>query len=54
LVFIICLTNGYGGFPAIWLEYRIFLVINDLLMEDERRLFYLAIARAKEKLFLIT
>jgi superfamily I DNA/RNA helicase len=58
VVFIIGLTEGSGGFPDIWLEDRIFQVIkkanHDLLMEEERRLFYVAITRAKEKLFLIT
>lgn len=57
-VFVIGLTEGSGGFPDIWLEDRIFQVIkkanHDLLMEEERRLFYVAITRAKEKLFLIT
>jgi len=58
VVFIIGLTEGSGGFPDIWLEDRIFQVIKkanyDLLMEEERRLFYVAITRAKDKLFLIT
>jgi DNA helicase-4 len=58
VVFIIGLTEGNGGFPDIWLEDRIFQVIKkadyDLLMEEERRLFYVAITRAKDKLFLIT
>lgn len=58
IVFIIGLTEGSGGFPDIWLEDRIFQVIkkanHDLLMEEERRLFYVAITRAKDKLFLIT
>lgn len=58
VVFVIGLTEGYGGFPDIWLEDRIFQVIkkanHDLLMEEERRLFYVAITRAKDKLFLIT
>ncbi len=58
VVFIIGLTEGNGGFPDIWLEDRIFQVIkkanHDLLMEEERRLFYVAITRAKDKLFLIT
>jgi superfamily I DNA/RNA helicase len=58
VVFIIGLTDGYGGFPDIWLEDRIFQVVkkanHDLLLEEERRLFYVAITRAKEKLFLIT
>lgn len=58
VVFIIGLKDGNGGFPDIWLEDRIFQVIkkanHDLLMEEERRLFYVAITRAKDKLFLIT
>lgn len=58
VVFILGLTEGSGGFPDIWLEDRIFQVIkkanHDLLLEEERRLFYVAITRAKEKLFLIT
>lgn len=58
VVFIIGLTEGPGGFPDIWLEDRIFQVIkkanHDMLMEEERRLFYVAITRAKDKLFLIT
>jgi len=58
VVFIIGLTDGHGGFPDIWLEDRLFQVIKtadyNLLLEEERRLFYVAITRAKEKLFLIT
>jgi superfamily I DNA/RNA helicase len=58
VVFILGLTEGSGGFPDIWLEDRIFQVVkkanHDLLMEEERRLFYVALTRAKEKLYLIT
>ena len=58
VVFILGLSEGNGGFPDIWLEDRIFQVIkkanHDLLLEEERRLFYVAITRAKDKLFLIT
>ncbi|MFN8236507.1 MAG: ATP-dependent helicase [Bacteroidia bacterium] len=58
VVFIIGLTEGNGGFPDIWLEDRVFQIVkkanHDLLMEEERRLFYVAITRAKDKLFLIT
>ncbi len=58
VVFIVGLTEGSGGFPDVWLEDRIFQIIkranHDLLLEEERRLFYVAITRAKEKLFLIT
>jgi superfamily I DNA/RNA helicase len=58
VVFIIGLTDGNGGFPDIWLEDRIFQTIKQsnhaLLLEEERRLFYVAVTRAKEKLFLIS
>lgn len=58
VVFIIGLTDGYGGFPDIWLEDRIFQTVkksnHELLMEEERRLFYVAVTRAREKLFLIS
>ena len=57
-VFIIGLTEGSGGFPDIWMEDRIYQVIkesnHDLLLEEERRLFYVAITRAKDDLFLVT
>lgn len=57
-VFIIGLTEGYGGFPDIWMEDRIYQVIrptrHDLLLEEERRLFYVALTRAKDDLYLIT
>lgn len=57
-VFVLGLTEGHGGFPDIWLEDRIFQIIktanHDLLLEEERRLFYVAMTRAKDKLFLIT
>src|SRR5690606_41976907 len=57
-VFIIGLTEGNGGFPDIWMEDRIYQVVkksnHDLLLEEERRLFYVAITRAKDDLFLIT
>lgn len=58
VVFIVGLTDGSGGFPDIWLEDRIYKVIKqsnlDLLLEEERRLFYVALTRAKDSLFLIT
>ncbi|MDX2133742.1 MAG: UvrD-helicase domain-containing protein [Saprospiraceae bacterium] len=58
VVFIVGLTDGFGGFPDIWLEDRIFQVVKkgnyDLLLEEERRLFYVAITRARDRLFLIT
>lgn len=58
VVFIIGLTEGYGGFPDIWMGDRIYQIVRpvqyDILMEEERRLFYVAITRAKEYLYLIT
>jgi DNA helicase-4 len=58
VVFILGLTEGSGGFPDVWLEDRLFQIVKaadfDLLLEEERRLFYVAITRAKEKLYLIT
>ena len=58
IVFIIGLTDGPGGFPDIWLTDRIFQTIKksdvNLLMEEERRLFYVALTRAKEKVYLLT
>lgn len=58
IVFIIGLTDGPGGFPDIWLMDRIFQTIKksdiNLLMEEERRLFYVALTRAKDKVYLLT
>jgi len=58
IVFIIGLTDGSGGFPDIWLDDVVFRVVKDvkydMLMEEERRLFYVALTRAKDELFLIT
>ena len=58
VVFILGLTEGKGGFPDVWLEDRLFQVIKtadyNLLLEEERRLFYVAITRAKDKLYLVT
>jgi DNA helicase-4 len=58
VVFIIGLTEGSGGFPDVWLDDVIFRVVKDvkydMLMEEERRLFYVALTRAKDELYLIT
>lgn len=56
-VFIIGLFDGHGGFPDVWLNDRIFQIIRktqiDLLLEEERRLFYVALTRAKDNLYLL-
>jgi DNA helicase-4 len=56
-VFILGLTDGSGGFPDVWLSDAIFQVVkesdHELLLEEERRLFYVAVTRAKDHLFLI-
>ncbi len=58
VVFILGLTEGSGGFPDVWMEDRLFQIVKksdkDQLIEEERRLFYVALTRAKEKLYLIT
>lgn len=58
VVFIIGLLQGYGGFPDIWYNDAIFQVIKkdqiDLMLEEERRLFYVALTRAREEINLVT
>jgi DNA helicase IV len=58
VVFITGLKHGRGGFPDTWLSDSIFQVIKktdaDLLLEEERRLFYVAVTRAKDYLYLIS
>jgi DNA helicase-4 len=58
VVFILGLNKNQGGFPDVWLNDRLFQVIREQdikdLMEEERRLFYVAITRAKEHLFLMS
>ena len=57
-VFIVGLTQGSGGFPDVWLDDRIYQTIRpvkyDILLEEERRLFYVALTRAEDILYLIT
>lgn len=56
VVFIIGLTANF--FPNVWEADRIFQLIkkDDVkkMMEEERRLFYVAVTRAKEALYLVT
>lgn len=58
VVFIIGLTQGYGGFPDVWMSDKIYQVIKEsdhqALLEEERRLFYVAVTRAKDTLYLVT
>jgi superfamily I DNA/RNA helicase len=58
IVFIIGLTEGSGGFPDVWLDDAVFRIVKDvqydMLLEEERRLFYVALTRAKDELHLIT
>ena len=58
IVFIIGLKDGSGGFPDVWLDDVVFRVVKDVkldvLMEEERRLFYVALTRAKDEVYLIT
>jgi len=58
IVFIVGLTGGFLGFPYVRDDDRIFQIIHksdyDLLMEEERRLFYVALTRAMDEVFLIS
>lgn len=58
VVFIVGLTCGRGGFPYIKDDYEIIKVIRETnkneRLEEERRVFYVAMTRAKERLFLVT
>lgn len=58
IVFIVGLTGGIYGFPQVWEADRIIQIIKPSSylssLEEERRLFYVALTRAKEELFLIS
>ncbi|WP_052461068.1 UvrD-helicase domain-containing protein [Psychroserpens mesophilus] len=58
VVFILGLHSNKGGFPDPWLQDKIYQVIKptdyDLLLEEERRLFYVALTRAEDYLYLIS
>ena len=58
IVFVVGLYNGPGGFPYVWEDERIVQKIKSTPLnkkeEEERRLFYVAMTRAKERLYLIS
>ena len=58
VVFILGLHSNKGGFPDPWLQDKIYQVIKptdyDDLLEEERRLFYVALTRAEDHLYLIS
>ncbi len=58
IVFIVGLTGGVYGFPQVWESDRILQLIKPrnvrVLMEEERRLMYVALTRAREEVFLIS
>lgn len=58
VVFITALRHSNKGFPNTWLEDSIFQVFRksnkDNLLEEERRMFYVAITRARDFLYLLS
>jgi len=58
VVFLWALVGGRGGFPSIWEEGRIMSLLLPFhklrRMDEERRIFYVALTRASQRLFLIT
>ncbi|MCF8274935.1 MAG: UvrD-helicase domain-containing protein [Flavobacteriaceae bacterium] len=58
VVFVLGLHSNKGGFPDPWLQDKIYQVIKptnyDYLLEEERRLFYVALTRAEDYLYLIS
>lgn len=58
VVFILGLNSARGGFPDPWMQDKIYHVIKktayDTLLEEERRLFYVALTRAKSHLYLMS
>jgi DNA helicase IV len=57
-VFLWGLVGGRGGFPSIWRDKGIMRLIMprdfDLRMDEERRIFYVALTRARQRLYLVT
>lgn len=58
VVFILGLHASRGGFPDPWLQDKIYHIIKktdyEVLYEEERRLFYVALTRAKEYVYLMS
>jgi DNA helicase-4 len=58
VVFILGLNSASGGFPDPWMQDKIYHVIKkteyNTLLEEERRLFYVALTRAKKNLYLMS
>jgi len=57
-VFLWALTGGRGGFPSIWDESRIVRLLlpgdRNRRLDEERRIFYVALTRALERLYLVS
>ncbi|PKB44196.1 UvrD-like helicase family protein [Cellulophaga sp. RHA19] len=58
VVFVLGLNSARGGFPDPWMQDKIYHVIKkteyNTLLEEERRLFYVALTRAKTQLYLMS
>lgn len=58
VVFILGLHSEQGGFPDPWMQDKIYHIIKkteyNTLLEEERRLFYVALTRAKSYLYLMS